>query len=70
MKGQVLETIIGAFVLVIAGWFVYSVVSKSEDIFPAQNETTYHASFSNISGIKIGSHIRLAGVNIGKVVAV
>ncbi len=70
MKGQVLETIIGAFVLIIAGWFVFSVVSKSEDIFPTQNETTYHASFSNISGIKIGSHIRLAGINIGKVVAV
>ena len=70
MKGQVLETVIGVFVLVIAGWFVFSIVSQSEDIFPTKNEITYHASFSNISGIKAGSHIRLAGVNVGRVVSV
>ncbi len=70
MKGQVLETIIGTFVLIMAGWFIFHVVTKSEDIFPKENETTYHASFFDISGINIGSQIRLAGVNIGRVVGI
>ena len=70
MKGQVLETIIGSFVMIIAGLVVFSVMTSSEDIFPHEYETTYHASFFDISGIKVGSQIRLAGVNVGRVVEV
>ena len=70
MKGQLLETIIGSFVMIIAGLVVFSVMTSSEDIFPQEYETTYHASFFDISGIKVGSQIRLAGVNVGRVVEV
>ena len=70
MKGQVLETIIGSFVMIIAGLVVFSVMTSSEDIFPKEYETTYQASFFDISGIKVGSEIRLAGVNVGRVVEV
>ena len=70
MKGQVLEAIIGTFVMIVAGLVIFSVMTSSEDIFPQEYETTYHASFFDISGIKVGSQIRLAGVNVGRVVKV
>ena len=41
IKGQIFETIIGAFILIIAGWFIFSVVSKSENIFPNEDEVKY-----------------------------
>tara|TARA_B100001996_G_C18479608_1_gene523236 strand:+ start:177 stop:617 length:441 start_codon:yes stop_codon:yes gene_type:complete len=70
MKDQILETIIGVFVLIIAAWFVFSVVTKSEDIFPYENEETYRASFHDISGIRVGSEIRVAGVTVGRVISI
>ena len=70
MKGQILETIIGAFVILLAGWFVFSVITKTENIFPRESENTYFASFHDVSGVKVGTQIKLAGVNIGKVVGV
>ena len=70
MRGQILESIIGAFVLLVAVWFVFSVVTTTENIFPRQNENTYHASFFDVSGIRIGTEVKLAGVSVGKVVGV
>ena len=70
MKGQILETIIGAFVILLAGWFVFSVITKTENIFPRESENIYFASFYDVSGVKVGTKIKLAGVNIGKVVGV
>ncbi len=70
MKGQILESIIGAFVLLVAAWFVFSVITKTENIFPRQNESKYHASFFDVSGIRIGTDVKLAGVSVGKVVGV
>ena len=34
MKGQIFESIIGAFVILVAVWFVFSVVTKTENILP------------------------------------
>ena len=70
MKGQILESIIGAFVLLLAVWFVFSVLTKTENIFHVQNESIYHASFFDVSGIRIGTEVKLAGVSIGKVISV
>ena len=70
MKGQILESIIGAFVILVAVWFVFSVVTKTENILPRQNENTYHASFFDVSGIRIGTEVKLAGVSVGKVISV
>ncbi len=68
MKGQVLETIVGTFVLVIACWFLFSVTQKSGEVFPKGNEIAYQASFFDISGIKTGSQVRIAGVIVGRVI--
>ena len=70
MKGQILESIIGVFVLLLAVWFVFSVLTKTENIFHVQNESIYHASFFDVSGIRIGTEVKLAGVSIGKVLGI
>ena len=70
MRVQILESIIGGFVLLVAAWFVFTVVTTTENIFPRQNENTYHASFFDVSGIRIGTEVKLAGVSVGKVVDV
>ena len=69
MKSQVFEFIVGGFVLVIATWFILSVVSKSDKLTNRGETIEYIASFNDVSGISTGSDIKLAGVNIGKVLS-
>ena len=60
--------VVGLFV--IAGFlcFVYMSVQFGEfSIFSLENNYTIQADFENISGLKRGAVIELAGVNIGKV---
>ena len=66
MKTQFFESIVGFVVICIAGWFIFSVVSKSENFLVA-NSIKYSASFNDVSGISVGSEVKLAGVTIGKV---
>ena len=70
MKGQLLETVTGLLVLMMAGWFVYTVVVGSDQMASGDNVTEYRAVFHDISGVGVGSDVRLAGVNVGKVLAV
>jgi len=67
MKSDIFEFIIGLGVIIIAGWFVLSVVSKSEKLTNVGENTKYIASFNDVSGISVGSNIKLAGVNVGRV---
>ena len=67
MKSDIFEFIIGLGVIIIAGWFILSVVSKSEKLSNISETTNYIASFNDVSGISVGSNIKLAGVTVGKV---
>ena len=67
MKSDIFEFIVGLGVIIIAGWFILSVVSKSEKLTNVGETTKYVASFNDVSGISIGSNIKLAGVTVGKV---
>ena len=67
MKSDIFEFIVGLGVIVIAGWFILSVVSKSEKLTSVGETTKYIASFNDVSGISVGSDIKLAGVTVGKV---
>ena len=67
MKSDIFEFIVGLGVIVIAGWFILSVVSKSEKLTNVGETTKYIASFNDVSGISVGSDIKLAGVTVGKV---
>ncbi len=67
MKSDIFEFIVGLGVIIIAGWFILSVVSKSEKLTNVGETTKYIASFNDVSGISVGSDIKLAGVTVGKV---
>ena len=67
MKSDIFEFIVGLGVIIIAGWFIFAVVSKSEKLTKYGETTKYMASFNDVSGISVGSNIKLAGVTVGKV---
>ena len=67
MKSDIFEFIVGLGVIIIAGWFIFSVVLKSDKLTNVGETTKYIASFNDVSGISVGSDIKLAGVTIGKV---
>ena len=67
MKSDIFEFIVGLGVIIIAGWFILSVVTKSDKLSNISETTNYRASFNDVSGISVGSNIKLAGVTVGKV---
>ena len=67
MKSHIFEFIVGLGVILVAGWFLLSIVSKSDQLSSIGDTTKYFASFNDVSGISVGSEIKLAGVNVGKV---
>ena len=67
MKSHIFEFIVGLGVVLVAGWFLLSIVSKSDQLSSIGDTTKYFASFNDVSGISVGSDIKLAGVNVGKV---
>ena len=65
MSGNLVETLIGAVVLVVAGFFLYFSYDKA-DIAPVEGYALI-AKFDKVDGIKVGSDIMLAGIKVGTV---
>ncbi len=65
MQKNILETLMGAVVLAVAGSFLFFAYKGSE----VQVEDGYalRANFSNISGITLGSDVRIGGIKVGTV---
>jgi phospholipid/cholesterol/gamma-HCH transport system substrate-binding protein len=61
------ETIVGIFVVasLAALLFMVLIVAQQEGLF--QEYVTYRSTFKNISGLKSGSEVHLAGVTVGNV---
>ena len=68
MNRNVVETIVGALVLVVAGLFVFYAFSKSDRTGPDGYEIT--ARFGRIDGLKRGSDVTMSGVKVGTVTAI
>ncbi|MBL6951773.1 MAG: outer membrane lipid asymmetry maintenance protein MlaD [Alphaproteobacteria bacterium] len=67
MSGNLVETLIGAVVLAVAGFFLYFSYDKA-DIGVVQGYTLT-AKFDKVDGVKVGSDIMLAGIKVGTVMA-
>lgn len=65
MGRNVVETIVGALVLVVAGVFVFYAFAKSDRAGPDGYEIL--ARFDRIDGLKRGADVTLSGVKIGSV---
>lgn len=65
MQKNLVETILGAAVLVVAGGFL-AFFYKTTDIHPSTGYTI-SASFSSIDGLDTGSPVKVSGVKVGQV---
>ena len=68
MKGNVIETVIGAVVIVIAGTF-FTYVYKTADVRAGSGGYNLVAQFESINGITAGSDVRVSGIKVGSVVS-
>jgi phospholipid/cholesterol/gamma-HCH transport system substrate-binding protein len=65
---NIVETIVGALVLVVAGVFVFYAFAKSDRTGPDGYEVV--ARFGRIDGLKRGADVTLSGVKVGTVTGV
>ena len=67
MKKNPLETILGFFVLIFAGVFLFFAASRidTEDV----KGYTVSANFLKIGGLEVGSDVRISGIKVGSVLA-
>ena len=67
MTGNVIETVMGAVVLVVAALFLFFAYTTSQVRAVQGYELT--AQFDSVTGIRDGSDVRIAGVKVGSVVS-
>jgi len=67
MTGNVIETVMGGVVLVVAALFLFLAYSTSQ--VRAVQGYEVSAQFDSVSGIHDGSDVRIAGVKVGTIVA-
>ena len=67
MTGNMIETVMGAVVLAVAGWFLFFAYSTS----PVRAVQGYQvtAQFDSVAGIRDGSDVRIAGVKVGSILS-
>ncbi len=68
MGRNIVETIVGALVLLVAGVFVFYAFAKSDRTGPDGYEIV--ARFGRIDGLKRGADVTLSGVKVGTVTGV
>jgi phospholipid/cholesterol/gamma-HCH transport system substrate-binding protein len=64
--GNVIETLVGAFVLVVAAAFVIFAVSRT-DVGAVQGYEVV-ANFDRIDGLSVGADVRVSGIKVGTVI--
>jgi phospholipid/cholesterol/gamma-HCH transport system substrate-binding protein len=67
MRGNVIETVMGAVVLVIAAVFLFFAYSTSQ--LHAVSGYQVSADFERVDGIKEGGDVRISGIKVGSIVS-
>ena len=65
MQKNILETLMGAIVLIVAGGFLVFAYQGSQ--MHVEQGYAISARFSNASGISLGSDVRVGGIKVGVV---
>lgn len=65
MRRNVIETIIGAFVIVIA--LIFAVFAYSSADIGAVKGYSVSAKFARVDGIRVGTDVRVSGIKVGTV---
>ncbi len=66
MSSNLVESLIGALVLLVAGWFLVFAYDRTDMASSGGYNLT--ARFDRIDGLGVGSDVRLAGIKVGSVV--
>lgn len=66
MGRNAIETVMGAVVLIVAGFFVFFAISTAQ--VKAVNGYEVKAPFYKIGGLKQGADVRISGIKVGTVV--
>lgn len=67
MSRRIVETLLGAAVLLVAFGFLGWAYSRSN--IAAPDGYTLYARFDNVDGLEIGADVRVSGIRVGKVIA-
>jgi len=71
MKNNTLEIVVGLFIIIGFAAFVYLALQLGEVSFLTSSSTyTLKAEFDNVSGVKKGASVQVAGVDVGEVVGI
>lgn len=65
MRKNLIETVMGAVVLIVAGFFIFFAYSKAE--ISTVDGYEINAKFDRIDGVRAGSDVRMSGIKIGTV---
>ena len=65
MSNNMFESLIGAIVLLVAGWFLVFAYERGEASVAQGYELV--ARFDRVDGLSIGSDVRLAGIKVGTI---
>jgi phospholipid/cholesterol/gamma-HCH transport system substrate-binding protein len=66
MSGNIVETMVGAVVLVVAAGFLWFAVGRADVGSVSGYELS--ARFQNVSGINVGSDVMVGGIKVGSVI--
>lgn len=66
MRNSVVETMMGAVVLLITGGFLYFAFSNAG--VGSTSGATYYANFDKIDGLATGGEVKISGINVGTIV--
>jgi phospholipid/cholesterol/gamma-HCH transport system substrate-binding protein len=66
MSSNLVESLIGALVLLVAGWFLVFAYERTD--MASAGGYTLTARFDRIDGLGVGSDVRMAGIKVGSVV--
>ncbi len=66
MSSNLVESLIGAIVLLVAGWFLVFAYERTDS--GAVDGYILQARFDRIDGLNVGSDVRVAGIKVGTVI--
>lgn len=70
MRESLVETLIGAVVVVVAAAFLWFALARGGEVSTGNADQEIGARFSSVSGVDRGADVRIAGVKVGVVRAI
>ncbi|MCE2993298.1 MAG: outer membrane lipid asymmetry maintenance protein MlaD [Alphaproteobacteria bacterium] len=68
MSKNLVETLVGLLVLLVAGYFLYYAYSTTQVVKGGNHSYTLFARFDKADGVNLGSDVKISGIRVGKVV--